>query len=105
MNSLPKKPTIADLQTLVAELCIERGFDKETLPEVFTVLVEEIGELAKAVRKANGQKIDAQSQHFDIAEEAADVFWLLLDLCNRLDIDLEQAFRDKESKNQKRTWA
>ena len=104
MKKLPTNPSLQQFQTLVAELCIERGFDRETLPEVFTVLVEEIGELAKAVRKANGQKIDAKSLHFDVAEEAADVFWLLLDLCNRLDIDLEQAFRAKELKNQKRIW-
>lgn len=105
MNTLPNNPTLKDFQVFVAKLGVERGFDKETLPEVFTVLVEEIGELAKAVRKSNGQKIDSNSKQFEVAEEAADVLWLLLDLCNRLDIDLEQAFRDKETKNQKRQWS
>lgn len=76
----------------------------ETVPEVFTLLVEEVGELAKAIRKANGQKIGAHSVQRDVAEEAADVFWLLVDLCNRLDIDLAKAFADKEIINQNRTW-
>ena len=75
------------------------------MQEVFTLLVEEVGELDKAIRKSNGQKVDNNSQVHYIEEEAADVFWLLIDICNRLDIDLEKAFRAKEAKNQKRKWA
>jgi NTP pyrophosphatase (non-canonical NTP hydrolase) len=104
MTQLPDKPTLADFQVFVAKLCLERGFEKETVPEVFTVLVEEFGELAKAIRKSNGQKVDAKSKQFEVAEEAADVFWLLLDLCNRLNVNLEEAFRSKERKNQTREW-
>lgn len=102
--SLPQDPKLSDYQNLVNILVVERGFDRETVSEVFTLLVEEVGELAKALRKANGQKIDKSSRKHEVAEEAADVFWLLIDLCNRLDIDLEQAFREKENKNQKRVW-
>lgn len=103
--SLPQNFTLADYQELVRTLAVERGFDEETVPEVFTLLVEEVGELAKAIRKANGQKIDKTARQHDVEEEAADVFWLLIDLCNRLDIDLEAAFRAKEEKNSKRTWS
>lgn len=96
---------LASYQKLIEKLVVERGFDKETPSEVFTLLVEEVGELAKAMRKANGQKVDhAQRQH-EVGEEAADVFWLLIDLCNRLGIDLAEAFEQKELKNQKRTWS
>lgn len=96
--------TIAQYQDLVKKLVVERGFDKETVPEVFVLLVEEVGELAKAIRKHNGQKVDLASRLHDVEEEAADVFWLLLDICNRLDIDLAKAFSDKELENSKRTW-
>lgn len=72
--SLPPKPTLSDFQKEIRQLVVERGFDTETVPEVFTLLVEEIGELAKAIRKANGQKVDKNSKHHDIEEEAADVF-------------------------------
>lgn len=74
------------------------------MSEVFTLLIEEIGELAKAIRKAGGQKVDHASKVHEISEEAADVFWLLIDLCNRLDIDLEKAFQAKETKNESRVW-
>ncbi len=104
MPELPPTATFRDYQELLRQLVVERGFDKETVPEVFLLLTEEVGELAKAIRKHHGMKVDDASHKHDIAEEAADVLWLLLDLCNRLDIDLEQAFRDKETKNQQRTW-
>jgi NTP pyrophosphatase (non-canonical NTP hydrolase) len=96
--------TISEYQDLVRDLAIKRGFDEETVPEVFTLLVEEVGELAKAIRKNNGQKIDPKSKQLDVEEELADVFWLLLDLCNRLNVDLSKAFYEKEIKNSKREW-
>lgn len=96
--------TIPEYQELIKKLVVERGFEKETVPEVFTLLVEEMGELAKAIRKKNGQKIDLSRRQHDVEEEAADVFWLLLDVCNRLDIDLAKAFAEKEAKNASRTW-
>jgi NTP pyrophosphatase (non-canonical NTP hydrolase) len=102
MYQLPANPTLADYHALIRGLVLRRGYDKETVSEVFTLLVEEVGELAKAIRKVNGQKIGAHSKQHEVAEEAADVFWLLIDICNRLGIDLEQAFRDKEIINNKR---
>ncbi len=100
MNEL----TVKQYQELIQKLVIERGFDKETVPEVFTLLVEEVGELAKAIRKHNGQKVDLSREQHEVEEEAADVFWLLLDICNRLNIDLAKAFADKEVKNSNRKW-
>jgi NTP pyrophosphatase (non-canonical NTP hydrolase) len=96
--------TVKQYQQLIKKLVLERGFEKETVPEVFTLLVEEVGELAKAIRKQNGQKVDENSKVHNVDEEAADVFWLLLDLCNRLGIDLDLAFKNKELKNQSRDW-
>lgn len=104
MAKLPDKPLLKDYQALIAQLVKERGFDEETVPEVFMLLIEEVGEFAKAARKAHGVKVDNNSKVHDLEEEAADVFWLLVDLCNRLNIDLETAFRAKEAKNQKRKW-
>ncbi|MCA9330680.1 pyrophosphohydrolase [Candidatus Saccharibacteria bacterium] len=96
--------SLPNYQELIASLVIERGFDKETVPEVMMLLVEEVGELAKAIRKKHGIKVDETSRQHDVEEEAADVFWLLIDLCNRLGIDLAKAFADKEVKNSQRIW-
>jgi NTP pyrophosphatase (non-canonical NTP hydrolase) len=94
--------TLNDYQALIAGLIVERGFDSETIPEVFTLLVEEVGELAKAIRKYNGQKTHADSEVHHVAEEIADIFWLLIDLSNRLNVDLAMAFTAKEEKNKQR---
>lgn len=105
MKSLPNKPTLADYQVVTKSLIIDRGFDKELLSETFMLFLEEAGEFAKAARKNTSLKIDKKSQKHDLEEEAADVFWMLLNLCNKLNIDLERAFRVKESKNQTRKWS
>jgi NTP pyrophosphatase (non-canonical NTP hydrolase) len=101
---LPDKPALSDYHQLIRELIVERGFHTETVPEVFMLFLEEAGEFAKAARKVSGITTDKNSKVHNVEEEAADVFWLLIDLCNRLDIDLEQAFRNKEAKNQQRQW-
>ena len=41
----------------------------------------------------------------DIAEEIVDVFNYLIAIANRLEIDLEKAFRYKNQLNQTRTWS
>jgi NTP pyrophosphatase (non-canonical NTP hydrolase) len=102
---LSTHPSLGEYQKQIKQLVVERGFDQETVAEVFMLFLEESGEFAKAARKVTGVKVDAKSKVHDLEEEAADVFWLLIDLCNRLDIDLEKAFRDKEAKNSQRTWS
>lgn len=82
----------------------KRGFDDETVPQIFMLLQEECGELAKAARKLTGIHTDKLSKIHAIHEEAADVLIILLDICNHFKINLEKAFRDKERLNSKRTW-
>jgi NTP pyrophosphatase (non-canonical NTP hydrolase) len=101
---LKEKPTLADYQKYIAEMVKERGFEKETVPEIFMLFLEECGEMAKAVRKASNMKTDKNSEQFKLEGEVADVFSYLLDICNHMGVDLEKAFRDKEEINKKRTW-
>ena len=102
MAALPDRPALADFQKLIKQLVVERGYNEETVPEVLMLLTEEVGELAKAIRKLNGQVTHQDSKVHQAGEELADCLWLLIDIANRLDIDLERAFRDKELKNQGR---
>ena len=96
--------TLPDFQKYVAKVLKERGFDDETIPEKFMLLMEECGEFAKAARKTQSIKSDKKSENFYLTDEAADVFMYLLDICNQFGIDLEKAFREKEAKNKKRNW-
>lgn len=102
--NLKQNPKLRDFQEYVARLVKERGFDKETAPEMFMLFLEECGEMAKAARKTQNMKIDKNSEQFHLDHEVADVFIYLLDICNHFNIDLEKAFRDKEKINKQRSW-
>lgn len=100
---LKENPTLADLQQYVRDLVEERGFH-DTVEQKFVMLIEEVGELAKASRKSAGMRYATDVRDQDVAGEAADVLIIFLGLCNLLGVDLEQAFRDKEEKNKQRIW-
>ena len=105
MAQLPEYPTLKDLQQYLAAVCQERGWTKDTPTEKFMLFVEEVGELAKAMRKTAGLYDEtAKRQEVSLKEEFADVLSYLLDLANCHGVDLEAAFRAKERINESRTW-
>ena len=105
MAYLPEHPTLKDLQQYMDEVCIERGWVKDTYAEKFLLFIEEVGELAKAMRKTAGLYDEkAKQKNFELEEEFADVLSYLLDLANCFQVDLEKAFREKERINEGRTW-
>jgi NTP pyrophosphatase (non-canonical NTP hydrolase) len=105
MADLPDDPTLKQLQSYLAQVVQERGWTKDSTSEKFMLFIEEVGELAKAMRKAAGlYEEQAKARTISLEEEFADVLSYLLDLANRFDVDLEQAFRAKEAINQSRTW-
>jgi len=106
MESLPDKPTLSDLQLYIAALCKEKGWDKNSKEEIFMLFIEEVGELAKAMRDADSmyQEKAKKGASFGLREEFADVLNYLLDLANYFKVDLEQAFREKNKINEKREW-
>lgn len=105
MNTLPDKPNLKDFQQHLDSVCREKGWDKHNIAEVFLLLNEEIGELAKEIRKSTGFKGEKRTEHTkDLELELADVFNYILEIANRFDIDLEMAYRRKQEINQKRIW-
>lgn len=105
MANLPEHPTLPQLQQYLDEICKERGWTKDTYAEKFLLFTEEVGELAKAIRKTQGlYQEKARQKRLDLEEEFADVLSYLLDLANYFQVDLEKAFREKEEINAARTW-
>ena len=64
-------------------------------------LVEEVGELARIMsRRFGDQSFKESEQNLDIADELADVFFVLLCIANQTGVDLEAAFaRNLEKKS------
>jgi NTP pyrophosphatase (non-canonical NTP hydrolase) len=105
MADLQDNPTLKELQSYIALVCQERGWTKDSPSEKFVLFIEEVGELAKAMRKAAGlYEEQAKPRDISLEEEFADVLSYLLDLANCFHVDLEQAFRAKERINQSRVW-
>lgn len=104
MPELPARPVLADFQRYVTGLEAERGFASQTPVDKCLLLGEEIGELFKAIRQAEGLAIDPTAKVGAIGDELADVFIFVCSLANRYGIDLESAFRAKEEVNKQRRW-
>lgn len=104
MPILPQNPSLAQFQQYVIELESERGFSDQSVLQKCLMLGEEIGELFKAVRKQQNIKLDQKSVVGSVDEELADILIFICSIANRLNIDLEKAFRDKEVINMTRTW-
>ena len=105
MAHLPEHPTLPQLQQYIDDICKERGWIKDNYSEKFLLFTEEVGELAKAIRKTQElYQEKAKQKQVELEEEFADVLSYLLDLANYFHVDLEKAFREKEQVNASRTW-
>lgn len=92
---------IKEAQKFVDERVKEYGGYWEPL-SMFTRLVEETGEFGRAINlKFGGKKKKFEEDGRELEEEISDVFFTLLALSNRLEIDLEKEFLNKVEKTHK----
>lgn len=97
--------SLKELQGYVNDMIDVRGFQDETAQDIMLLLTEEVGELARAIRKTTNMKTDTNKKYdIDIEGEIVDVFNYLLSMCRVLNIDLLTAFKNKEKVNCNRTW-
>ena len=112
---LPPGPSMANFQQYIKDLEAFHGWDDVDLVHNVFLMVEEVGELAKGIRKyeklfdeeakrGEDTRPDAGPARENVAEEIVDVFNYLLAIANRLDIDVEAAFRAKNGLNVERVW-
>jgi NTP pyrophosphatase (non-canonical NTP hydrolase) len=67
------------------------------------ILTEEVGELARVMARKYGDQSFKQSETGDhLADEMADVLWVLICLANQTGIDLTEAFKKNMDKKTKR---
>ncbi|MDB5159840.1 MAG: MazG protein [Candidatus Saccharibacteria bacterium] len=92
---------ISRLQVYYAETAKRRGWDEETAKETVLLLAEELGELARAVRKHEGMNRD-HVYDVELGEELADVQLYLIHLANQTGVDLGAAVIAKEVTNEAR---
>ncbi|WP_235934447.1 nucleotide pyrophosphohydrolase [Sunxiuqinia indica] len=67
------------------------------------ILTEEVGELARIMaRKYGDQSFKKSDEKYEMADEMADVLWVLICLANQTGVDLNKAFINNVEKKTKR---
>jgi NTP pyrophosphatase (non-canonical NTP hydrolase) len=67
------------------------------------ILTEEVGELARIIsRKYGEQSFKNKEEEKDLADEMADVLWVLVCLANQTGVDLEEAIKENIAKKTQR---
>jgi NTP pyrophosphatase (non-canonical NTP hydrolase) len=104
MTELPSGDSLTELQEYIWQMNVERGFSREDPAKKMVMLMEEVGELAKAVRQRVGLKFTDTTKRTELAEELADVQIVLLGLASVMGEDMFQVVLAKERKNRGRSW-
>jgi len=67
------------------------------------ILMEEVGEVARIMARRFGEQSEKESEKgMDLADEMADVLWVLICLANQTGIDLTEALQKNIDKKTKR---
>jgi NTP pyrophosphatase (non-canonical NTP hydrolase)/Fe-S-cluster formation regulator IscX/YfhJ len=93
---------VLGLQRYYKRIAERRGWSAESPKDTMLLLTEELGELARAIRKLEGLKRDGGYDNVGLMDELADVQLYLVHLANGLSVDLDEAVTQKEKKNQQR---
>ena len=107
LENLKETDSLREIQSYIKQVIEARGFANQPVRDALLLLLEETGELAKAIRKINpNSTVDHNkiSNYTTVESEVADVLIVLISICNSLNIDLFKALKAKEHENINRTW-
>lgn len=95
--------TIADAQQRTDDWIKTHGVRYFNELTNMAILTEEVGEVARIIARRYGEQSEKPSDRDkDLGDELADVFWVLLCLCNQTGVDLTAAFeKNLEKKTQR----
>lgn len=94
--------SIRNLQDEYLVIAKNNGWNNESARDTMLLLIEEVGELARAIRKHEGLKRTSR-YNVEVEDELADVMIYLIHLSNILKVDLGESVTKKIVKNQNKT--
>ena len=95
--------TLKEAQTAVDEWIKTYGVRYFNELTNMTLLTEEVGELARIIaRTYREQSFKESDKGHDMADEMADILWVLICLANQTGIDLTEAFAKNMEKKTRR---
>ena len=95
--------TIQEAQKIIDNWIKEKGVRYFNELTNTTILMEEVGELARIVsRKYGEQSFKEGEKDLDLADEIADVMWVLICIANQTGVDLTEALKKSIDKKNSR---
>lgn len=94
--------SIQQAQQLVDEWIHKYGVRYFSELTNMTVLMEEVGELARVMARKYGDQSFKPSESDNLSDEMADIMWVLLCLANQTGVNLTEAFKKNLEKKTKR---
>lgn len=102
---MSNQSSLSDLQKQIRNFCDDRDWDQFHNPKDLSIsLALEAAEVMEHFQWKNAEEMDKHSKDkkVELGEELADVFYWVLLLANKLDIDLVDAFDKKMIKNEEK---
>jgi NTP pyrophosphatase (non-canonical NTP hydrolase) len=99
------KPALQAFQQYYRRAAIQRGYSSEGPKECLLLMVEEVGELAREIRKRERLVRHGAATGSSESRELADIFLYVVHMANVLEIDLAKEVQDKEVINLQRSLA
>lgn len=94
---------ISELQTQVDEWIKTHGVKYFAPLTNLGILMEEVGEVSRIMVREYGEQSKKESdKHKNLADELADVLWVLTAIANQCDINLEEAIQKNMEKKTQR---
>ena len=98
-NDIP----ISEAQKMVDDWIRQYGVRYFSELTNMTILTEEVGELARIMARTYGdQSFKKSDEKYNLADEMADVLWVLVCMANQTGVDLTEAFRKNIEKKTNR---
>ncbi|MBM3437433.1 MAG: nucleotide pyrophosphohydrolase [Bacteroidetes bacterium] len=95
--------TIKEAQQRVDEWIRSTGVRYFSQLTNMAILTEEVGEVARIISRQYGdQSFKKSDKKADLADELADVLWVLICLANQTGVDLTEAFEKNIAKKSRR---
>ena len=94
--------TLRDAQAQVDRWIITIGRRYFSPLTNMAILTEEVGEVARAMSRIYGEQSAKEGETIDLADELADVMWVVMCLANQTGIDLDAALERNFAKKTKR---
>ena len=96
-------PTLQSVQTQVDEWITTVGVRYFSELTNMAILTEEVGELARIMARRYGDQSEKESDRkANLADEMADILWVLAALANQTGVDLSEAFQANIEKKTRR---